>query len=328
MFTRTYRASEIRRALDCYTRIQSFRKVSRIMGISKSTVHRWWNSFHGLGIRPKLQKKKKVRTKQKYQHLTTHLSTIFQTSKMQYFSLQSVQFALKQRYQICPSISWIHNVLKKARVSRRRLQIVKLVSSNNQRFQTQEDIFANALEKYSDDEIVCIDETGFSNLGNAVYGYYPKGSNPIEHSVTKRERRSLIMAIHHISGVVSYCIQKTPFNTETFASFLKNVLIPNLPHGVKAIIMDNVAFHKTNVVKKILADHGIQSLFIPPYSPRCNPIEEVFSLLKRNFRIGNVEASLDDRISDSIQMLKLYKDYQHNYNHTREYVASCPKSVS
>lgn len=62
MFTKTYKASEIRKALDCYTRYNSFRKVSRMIGISKSTIHRWWNSFHGLGVRPNIQKRKTVKT--------------------------------------------------------------------------------------------------------------------------------------------------------------------------------------------------------------------------------------------------------------------------
>ena len=54
-------------------------------------------------------------------------------------------------------------------------------------------------------------------------------------------------------------------------------------------------------VRDLLQHHNIEALYIPPYSPRCNPIEEVFSLLKRKFRTifmsaNNLEESIDKRI--------------------------------
>ena len=44
--------------------------------------------------------------------------------------------------------------------------------------------------------------------------------------------------------------------------------------------MDNVSFHKSKKIKKLVEDSGNHLLFIPPYSPDFNPIEEVFSKLK------------------------------------------------
>ena len=44
--------------------------------------------------------------------------------------------------------------------------------------------------------------------------------------------------------------------------------------------MDNVSFHKSKRVAKIIEDSQNKILFIPPYSPDFNPIEEVFSKMK------------------------------------------------
>ena len=44
--------------------------------------------------------------------------------------------------------------------------------------------------------------------------------------------------------------------------------------------MDNASIHCTNSVADILRDAGILVLYLPPYSPDYNPIEEAFSYVK------------------------------------------------
>jgi transposase len=48
--------------------------------------------------------------------------------------------------------------------------------------------------------------------------------------------------------------------------------------------MDNIAFHRNDEVKKAIQSAGMNAVYIPPYSPDFNPIEEVFSWLKRRLR--------------------------------------------
>ena len=69
--------------------------------------------------------------------------------------------------------------------------------------------------------------------------------------------------------------------------------------------MDNVAFHRNRELTNILLDKGISCIFIPP---RCNPIEEVFSVIKRRFRTYDYLSDFDDRISKIVEEIKLYKD--------------------
>lgn len=71
--------------------------------------------------------------------------------------------------------------------------------------------------------------------------------------------------------------------------------------------------------------NNIIPLFIPPYTPQCNPIEEVFSVLKGIFRSLDYSLPLEDRVNASLDKLKLYKGIVNNYNHTREFVNNeCP----
>jgi transposase len=179
--------------------------------------------------------------------------------------------------------------------------------------------FRDTLDQLSDDEIVCLDETGFCNIGNAVYGYFPKGKQPMMHNVPQRLKMSLMMTIGN-ETVINYKLQKEPYNTNYFVEYLQT-LLPSLDPRVKVILMDNVAFHKSKRVKDLIEAHNITPLFIPPYSPRCNPIEEVFSEMKRAFRTSQ-KNGFKEKLMDSIYKIHSYKAIQKHYNHTRQYAQS------
>ena len=57
----------------------------------------------------------------------------------------------------------------------------------------------------------------------------------------------------------------------------------NAPTG-STLLMDNIAFHHSKETKNAVALKGWTQLFIPPYSPRVNPIENVFGVIKRKYR--------------------------------------------
>ncbi len=105
-----------------------------------------------------------------------------------------------------------------------------------------------------------------------------------------------------------------------FLFLLQNVLLPNLPKDIKAILMDNVSFHHSKDVCSLLKTYKLQSLYIPLYTPRCNPIEEVFSVMKRCFRSHSDNVPFEQKIVMSLQRVSLYKDIVKHYNHTRRYV--------
>lgn len=150
--------------------------------------------------------------------------------------------------------------------------------------------------------------------------YLQRGEQPQEHQVFKRERRSMIAAIHPSKGIVSFKTQKMPFNGSNFLKWLDDDL-SNVLLNTKAVIMDNVAFHKTKDVRNFFESKGIKIIYIPPYSPRCNPIEEVFSLIKRKFRSSFSEPNIDKRITMTMENIKQYKDLLPFYNHTRQHVS-------
>ena len=82
--------------------------------------------------------------------------------------------------------------------------------------------------------------------------------------------------------------------------------------------MDNIAFHKTEKVAALLRSKNLEALYIPPYSPQFNPIEEVFSRLKHDFRklfVQNDEFAYSAYLA--LSRMSAYKDLAVRYNHTR-----------
>ena len=58
-----------------------------------------------------------------------------------------------------------------------------------------------------------------------------------------------------------------------FESCLEEVLAPTLKSG-KIIVMDNLSAPKGERVRELIEERGCELLYLPPYSPDFNPIEE------------------------------------------------------
>lgn len=69
-----------------------------------------------------------------------------------------------------------------------------------------------------------------------------------------------------------------PVDGERFLTFIDK-LYPTLTHG-DVVIMDNCRIHHIDEVARRLEAVGARVLYLPPYSPELNPIEEVWSLTK------------------------------------------------
>jgi transposase len=66
---------------------------------------------------------------------------------------------------------------------------------------------------------------------------------------------------------------------EVFEAYLQGVLAPTLSPG-QVVVMDNLSAHKGSRVKQIIEGRGAELLYLPPYSPDFNPIEQAFSKIK------------------------------------------------
>jgi transposase len=317
MFQGKYTCLQIVQALRLYCEHKSFRKVEAICKIGKSSIHRWSQTIGIIGY-SKRKTRLGVRKKRfsKYYKIRGFISKLFSQDKTSIFSLAQIKGMVSSRFGLSPSISCIRNILRELNIGRKAF-VKGFISKDPNALKQQREDFLDRLKNISNDEIVCVDETGFCNIGNKTMVWYPKGKIIKDPFLArKRERFSVCMAISS-HGVIQSTKQTIPFNKETFIAFLSD-LLPKLSPIQRFIIMDNVSFHKSKDVLDLVQSYNVEVIFIPPYSPRCNPIEEVFSIVKRSFR---KQFAISNQFESSIdyELAKQYKDFSPYYNHTRRY---------
>lgn len=91
------------------------------------------------------------------------------------------------------------------------------------------------------------------------------------------------MAGLRASGLVAPMVLDGPMTGEVFRAYVEQVLIPELSPG-DVVVLDNLAAHKVAGVREKIQAAGASLLYLPPYSPDLNPIEQVFAKLKALLR--------------------------------------------
>lgn len=134
---------------------------------------------------------------------------------------------------------------------------------------------------------VYVDETGFEAPLFRQYGYSEVGQ-PVKGEQTGKRfaRTSLIAGLKENQPVApmefkGYC------NTEVVLTWAENMLIPSLKPG-DVVIWDNATFHKSRKLADAFEKAGIGLVFLPPYSPDLNPIEQFWAWLKAWVRALNL----------------------------------------
>jgi len=74
-----------------------------------------------------------------------------------------------------------------------------------------------------------------------------------------------------------------PINGELFSAYVEKVLAPTLAQG-DIVVLDNLGSHKGKPARAAIRAAGAHLLFLPPYSPDLNPIEQVFAKIKHLIR--------------------------------------------
>ena len=131
--------------------------------------------------------------------------------------------------------------------------------------------------------MVFLDESGAqSNMtrrrGRAAIGERLVAKVPHGHWQT-----STLLAAVGLRGPFAPAVFDGPTDTEVFRAYVEQVLVPELRAG-DIVIMDNLRPHKSTGIREAIEAAGALVLYLPPYSPDYNPIENLWSKLKQFLR--------------------------------------------
>ena len=159
------------------------------------------------------------------------------------------------------------------------------------------------LKKMLEGDITTIlfeDESMIRDYQAIMKTWFPKGKQRIIPTYGKHEGVKLVGFLDYETGHV-YVEEHKKYDAEVFLQFLKNVL-SQYPNGKTVIILDNARIHHAKLLKEFLEENKdcLELVYLPPYSPNLNKIEELWGWLKDSV-INNVFFHSREEIQKAVQ---------------------------
>ena len=145
------------------------------------------------------------------------------------------------------------------------------------------DDYAHELSSLRSDQLVFLDESGLDkSIGNHTKGWAPRGKRPRQVKRFHRGQRYQILPAYTQDGIIHFRVYKGSTDTEIFENFIEELLpyCGSWPKKYSVLVMDNASIHRSDKIQQMCDDAGVILLYLPPYSPDLNPIEEMFGELK------------------------------------------------
>jgi transposase len=130
---------------------------------------------------------------------------------------------------------------------------------------------------------VFVDETWAKTNMARTHGYAPKGQRLVDPAPHGHWHTTTFIGALRADGFLAPLVVEGAVNGDVFRAYVEQVLVPELRPG-DVVVLDNLGSHKTDAVRRAIEGAGCTLLFLPPYSPDLNPIENAFSKLKRLLR--------------------------------------------
>ena len=127
--------------------------------------------------------------------------------------------------------------------------------------------------------LVFIDETGATTKMARLRGRSKRGERCRAAVPHGHWKTTTFTAGLRLDGLTAPMVLDGPMNGTAFQAYVDQVLVPTLKPG-DVVIMDNLPAHRVSGVREAIEAAGATRLFLPPYSPDFNPIEQAFAKLK------------------------------------------------
>ena len=98
-----------------------------------------------------------------------------------------------------------------------------------------------------------------------------------------RGKNTTLLASIGREGMGPSMVVEGSTSREVFEAYVEHFLAPTLRAG-QVVVIDNLSAHKGGRVRELIEERSCELIYLPPYSPDFNPIEEAFSKIKRFLR--------------------------------------------
>lgn len=134
------------------------------------------------------------------------------------------------------------------------------------------------------ERFVFVEECSSNTSLAPLYGWAPRGERAHQKAPRNWGKNiTLLSSIGKERGMGASLVVEGSTNGMVFQTYLEDVLLPTLERG-QIVVMDNLSAHKGERVRELIEGKGCELIYLPPYSPDLNPIEQAFSKFKSYLR--------------------------------------------
>jgi transposase len=154
------------------------------------------------------------------------------------------------------------------------------------------------------ERLVFLDETGATTQMTRHYGRAPGGQRVREATPQSHWQTLTLLAALTTRGLEAPMTIPEPTDADIFLAYGEQVLCPRLRPG-QMVILDNLSAHKVAGVRQLIEATGARLLYLPPYSPDLNPIEQAWSKIKqvlRSLKARTAEA-LENAVAEALKTI-------------------------
>ncbi len=148
-----------------------------------------------------------------------------------------------------------------------------------------------------------VDESGFHTSMARLRARAPKGERAYGRVPRKRGKNQTLIASITLEGAMCESVSiEGATDAELFEAYVvERFLAPSLCAG-QVVVLDGLGAHRTKRVRDLIEERGAELVFLPPYSPDLNPIEEAFSKIKQLVRKAGARTrdALDEAIGEAL----------------------------
>ncbi len=146
-----------------------------------------------------------------------------------------------------------------------------------------------------------IDESGINLALTRLYGRAPRGERALGSAPQNYGQNVTILGALSCTGLEAVMTVDGATDADVFRAYVREVLGPTLRQG-DIVIADNLSAHKAVGVQETIAATGARLLYLPPYSPDLNPIEQCWSKIKTFLRAAKARTreALDTAVTSAL----------------------------
>ncbi len=294
----------------------SYLVTAELLGVSRQSVSKWFNSYKKSGKKSFKSKKRgnpqepKLKGRQAARIATIITDRHPEQLKLPFvlWTREAVQKLIKDKYNIKVSLTTVGRYLSKWGFTSKKPYKKAYEQDSTCVKKWLENVYPEIAKRAKKEKasIFWGDETGLRSTHTAGKSFSPKGKTPEIKISAKKFSINMISAITN-SGKLYFKTYTGNFSSIVFIEFLKRLI--KQVKGKLFLILDNLSIHKSKEVAEWINQnkHRIELFFLPTYSPDLNPDELLNQDLKANIYKTKRPADRNELKSMVISKLKSFQ---------------------